>query len=141
MRTRILAVFSLLILAGCPDVHQKVLRGTLNGLNTARDGFVTWDMGHQTDLVEKAVTFEDGQNKLRTYRQDREKVVFAFEVAYKALAVAALDPSTATVAVVITAAKDVYDLIMLLKNGAPLSLPVSAPAISPGTSPETGGNS
>lgn len=140
MRTRILAVFSLLLLAGCPDVHQKVLRGTLTGLNTARDGFVTWDMSHQSDLVEEATTLEDGQNKLRAYRQDREKVVYAFEVAYKALAIAALDPSAATVAVVITAAKDTYDLIMLLKNGAPTSLPASAPAISPGTSPGTGGN-
>jgi hypothetical protein len=139
MRTRILAIFSLLVLTGCPDAHQKVLRGTLSGLNTARDGFVTWDMSHQSDLVEKAVTLEDGQNKLREYRQSREKVVYAFEVAYKALAIAALDPSTVTVATVITAAKDVYDLIVLLKNGAPKPPSASAPTISPGTSPGTGG--
>ena len=120
-------------LAGCPDAHQKTLRATLIGLNAARDGFVTWDMAHQTDIVEAATTFEDGQNQLREYRQAREKVVLGFEVAYKLLAAAALDPSSANMSTMLAAAKDVYDVVIALKNRHPSAEPASAPSTSPGT--------
>ena len=69
--------------------RQKALRATLVGLNAARDGFATWDMGHQKAIVEQATTREEAELKLATYRGERATLVDVLELAYRALAAAA----------------------------------------------------
>ena len=102
-----LAVLVLLLGACGPSANQKALQGTLITLNGARDGFTTWDQGHQQLIVTNALSLVDGQKSLATYRAFREKVVLGFEVAYRSLAFAALDPTNTNLATVLSAVLDV----------------------------------
>ena len=79
-----------LTLGACPgpDAKQKALQVSLTALNTARDGFTTWDEHHQKQIVAKAGTYEVGKKALVDYRNRRHKVVQSFVVAYSALAAA-----------------------------------------------------
>jgi hypothetical protein len=102
----------LLLAVGCgPDAKQKALRHTLTGLNAARDGFVAWDHVHQQGIVDDATSLEDGKAKLKAYRTKRDKLVIAFEIAYRAVAVAALDLTTANLGEALRAAGDLFELV------------------------------
>lgn len=82
--------------------YQPELKASLAALNAGRDGFVAWDDGHQQALVADAKTLEEGQASLKEYRAKREVAIRGFEIAYQALAVAALTPTAENVSVVIT---------------------------------------
>jgi hypothetical protein len=131
----LLPVLLLIAVSNCgPDAKQKALRTTLTGLNAARDGFVAWDYVHQQGIVDSAVSLEDGKAKLKDYRTKREKVVISFELAYRALAVAALDMTSANIGEALRAAGDLFDLVRaLMDKDAPelpsnTTAPVEAPA-------------
>lgn len=88
----VVAVFLCLLVvnAACSGSQRtKALRTTVIALNTARDGMLAFDQQHQLDLVNGATSREDGEAKLAAYRTKRIVVVNAFEVAYRAVAVAA----------------------------------------------------
>lgn len=136
MRTRAVYLLPvvLLLAVGCgPNAKQKALRTTLTGLNAARDGFVGWDNVHQQGIVDDATSLEDGKAKLKAYRAKREKAVVAFEIAYRAVAVAALDMTTANVGEALRAAGDLFDLVReLMGNDTPPEVPpASTPAEKP----------
>jgi hypothetical protein len=116
---RLSVVLILLAVASCgPDAKQKALKYSLTGLNAARDGFVVWDASHQQKIVEDATSLEGGKLALATYRSKRESVLHAFNLAYSAIAVAALDPSTEMLMEALKAAREVYLLVKTFTDGA-----------------------
>jgi hypothetical protein len=127
MRNRVphvLPVLLLLAVACGPNAKQKALKTTLAGVNAARDGFVAWDYAHQQGIVDDATSLEDGKAKLKAYREKREKAVISFEIAYRALAVAALDLTAANVGEALRAAGDLFDLTrQLMGKDTPKGVP------------------
>ena len=106
--------------AACgPNAKQKALKTTLISVNTARDGFVAWDDKHQQNIVKNATSLEDGQSKLKTYRDKRAKLEVAFAIAYKAVATAALDLKQENVTLALSAALELYQHVRdLMGNDA-----------------------
>lgn len=113
--------------------QQTALRVSLTSLNAARDGFIAWDDAHQGVLVTQAKTLEEGKASLASYIGKRETVIRAFDLAYKAIATAALDPSTANLGVF---AADLADLVADAKALGAAWPPSTA---TPTTPPSTGG--
>ena len=122
MRTRprfgLLFLTALALSACIPDTRQAVLKSALAGVNIIRGGFATWDVAHQQQIVTKATSAEDGKAQLAGYRQAREKVTLAFEIAYKLLAMAAFDLTEANIGTALHAVGDIYDLVRKLTGGA-----------------------
>lgn len=108
--------------------YQTELKASLVTINAARDGFTAWDLRHQGEIVKQATSLDEGKSALESYRKQREPIVAGFEIAYKALADAAISPSDASVALVIA------DLLDLEKSVEALGLPW------PGAAPKTGGS-
>ena len=103
--------------------HEKTLKTTLVSLNAARDGFVTWDRLHQEQIIKDAPSLAEGKSALATYREARQPVSLVFEVAYRGLAVAALDPSDLNVMRVLEQVKEVVETIRVLTGLSPNDLP------------------
>jgi hypothetical protein len=86
------ALFAL-ALAGCggslADKASKTLATSLAATNAARDSFVSWDEKHQLAIVDEAGSREAGEVALKSYRGKRQKVIYAFTVAYTTIAAAA----------------------------------------------------
>jgi hypothetical protein len=112
----ILVVFALLaqLLMACGGHRQKALATALAGVDGARDGFVQWDDAYQSEVV------------LTTYREQREHVVTAFELAYQALATAALSDEDTTFEVAMGRIEHLYNVMkVLMGDDAPKDLPTN----------------
>lgn len=98
-QTKVVAVAAFLVILtlaamSCgPSARQRAVRGTLTAVNTARDAFTAWDAKAQHDIVEQSTSLEEGQAKLAVHRAARDRLVAAFEAAYRSLAIAAADPT------------------------------------------------
>ena len=79
-----------LVASSCtPNKRTKTLHATLVAVNAARDGFTAWDREHQASLARTLPSREAIDQALDAYHAKRRPVVDSFEVAYRALAVAA----------------------------------------------------
>jgi hypothetical protein len=86
----IVALFMAVLLTACTKNERiETLHASLLTVNAARDGFVAWDLPHQTAIVEAATSHEQGAAALAAYQAKRKPVVDGFEVAYRAIALAA----------------------------------------------------
>ncbi len=102
------------IFGGCAASQRRDnLHAQLVSVNVARDGFVEWDALHQLEIVSGATTLADGQARLVTYRGARVQITNAFELAYRALAVAALNSDDLSYR---SAMKDVENLLVTLRK-------------------------
>lgn len=99
--------------AACAN-HQAELGASLTVLNAARDGFTAWDDQHQGDIVKAATSLEQGKGELDAYRKRREPVIRGFEIAYKALATAALTPEAGNLAVLATDVLELQNAVVAL---------------------------
>jgi hypothetical protein len=106
--------FILLAISCAGSRQQKTIESTFHALNAAKDGFLIWDNSHQQSIVNRATSFEEGRIKIFVYREKREAIISAFEVAYRAIALAALDKSETNVDEALKRAKDVFDAIRIL---------------------------
>jgi hypothetical protein len=86
----VLLVPILLVLACGASARETAIKTSLAVVDTARDGFVTWDRLHQEELFKGAASGDDARHLVLAYREKREPVLLAFEVAYKAIAHAAV---------------------------------------------------
>lgn len=119
-----LAATFVLGIVGCGDgARMKALNQSLTALNAARDGFVTWDQGHQEQIVDGAKTFEEGDAALQAYYKDRAPVVAGFEAAYRVLAIAAFDPTAGNALKVYVQLLELWDLLKQLTGDAPAAPP------------------
>lgn len=115
--TRLAAIALLVLVAACGATRAKTLRTTLAGVDATAAGFETWDGEHQLALVGQAETRDAAEAELVAYRARREVVVTAFEAAYRALAVAALDPDAGSIAPAVAAAQTVFQLVQQIRRG------------------------
>ena len=113
--------------------HQTELKTSLTVLDAARDGFTAWDDEHQHVIVTQATSLEQGQTALADYRKKREPVIRGFELAYKALATAALTPDAGNLAVLLADVADLEKAVVAL--GASWPKTGASPAAPAGGTP------
>lgn len=107
-------VLSALFTASCSNPEQtrrKTVAGAFRGVNAARDGFVAWDLARQDQIIADATSISDGEAKLKSYREHRHTVELAFEVAYRGLALAALEPTIDNLGKALTGVNQLYNLV------------------------------
>ncbi len=81
-------------LSGCgPSMKQKALRNSMVVLNATLAGAEEYDRAHQIEIIDKGKSKEDVVAKLTAYRDRRELVITSFIAAYRALGMAAMDPT------------------------------------------------
>lgn len=91
-----------LVMACGASQREKTLQATLTATNAARDGFVAWDDAYQMGVVDKVTTSAEAdaaEAKLDAYVKRRGPVIVAFEIVYRAIAIAAIlndDPKSLT---------------------------------------------
>jgi hypothetical protein len=119
MRRSWLGLVVLLAVACGPSAQQRTLRATLVTVNAARDAFLVWDRTHQSLIVHAALELQQAKRELASYRSARETIVLLFETVYKAIAVAALDPSDAAVVKASEAARSVLQATATIGMPAP----------------------
>ncbi len=115
-----LLIFFCLIATACGgNMRQKTLRATFVGVNTARDGFLTWDKQEQDHIVQRAASVEEGTAQLTAHTQRIQPVVEGFTIVYEALALAAIEPSDKNLNAALAQAKELYDLINVTATEMP----------------------
>jgi hypothetical protein len=113
---------SCIVLAAVPacsssNKRTNSISASLVAVNAARDGFTSWDRDHQVALVDKATTREESDKALASYHLQRIPVVASFEVAYRALAVAAVGNDEGSLAAAIDAAQKLIEAVKQLRGG------------------------
>lgn len=89
----------------CGASKPTVVSDAFGSVKALDEGFRSWDAQHQADIVAKAPDALTAHNQLLAYRDKRKPVVVAILVAYGALAAAAVQPTTASVAEALQAAQ------------------------------------
>lgn len=107
--------------------RQDTIRGSLIAINAARDGFASWDLTHQQQIVDESTTREDAASKLANYRQGRAQTLAEFEVAYRLIAVAATQSDDLSLSAALERAKTLVDAVHLLMGANAASKPAPAP--------------
>lgn len=97
--------------------RQKTLHAAVISVNVARDGFLAFDKSYQIAIVDKATSREEGQAALDAYRAKREPVAKGFELAYKALALAATQTDDPSYRAALAAAEDIAKTVLELTGG------------------------
>ncbi len=92
--------------------RTRTLGATLTAVNAARDGFVAWDHQHQQVLVEHASSRDDADKALADYHGKRAPVVAAFEVVYRAIAVAATQSDGPSLSAALDKAAQLYEALI-----------------------------
>lgn len=100
--------------------NQRVttIRASLVTVNTARDEFVSWDLEHQRALLLESKTRDEALAKVAAYEDKRRKAVDGFEIAYRALALAATQTDGPSLTAAMSAVKELYEAIAKLKADA-----------------------
>lgn len=111
----------LALLLGCVACtkSQRVdtIHATVVAVDAARDGFTSWDLAHQQALVDASASRDDATKAVAEYRLKQAQIVNGFEVAYRALAVAATQTDEPSLKAALAAASDLIDAIKRLKGG------------------------
>src|SRR5262245_61817570 len=114
-------VMLVLALAACGASQRRdAIKTTVVALNAAVDGFATWDDQHQTEIVAKAekgiLTKDETKRALEDYRKQRENVVKAIVIAYRAIAVASTQTDGLSLDKALAEALKLYDAIKAVKQ-------------------------
>lgn len=83
-----------------PNTADKALQNTLTGAEAAQIAFVTYDGFHQHDIVMKAATEQEGEQRLHEWRGTQLTIEQRFTELYHAIAAAAVlkqDPTASGV--------------------------------------------
>jgi hypothetical protein len=112
-----LAVIS--IAASCTKNQRlSTIHASLVAVNTTRDEFAAWDLDHQRGLLASSSSREEVLAKIAAYEADpdRRKLIDGFELAYKALALAATQTDQATFDAAAEAVKALVDSFTKLRK-------------------------
>jgi len=115
-----LLAFCLLVqaLPACSkNQRSKTIHATLVSVDAVREGFVTWDRAHMAGIVEGSTSHDDGTAKLLAYRAKRQPILDGFEVAYRALVVAATQSDDPSLKAALAEAVKLIDSITKLRGG------------------------
>ena len=106
------------LVAACNQSQRSdTLHTAVVSVNAARDGFVAWDREHQQTIVDQATTHDDGAKALSDYRFKRQPVMDTFEVAYRALALAATQTDDPSLKTALAVSGDLIDAVKKLMGG------------------------
>jgi hypothetical protein len=97
--------------------RTDTLRTSLISLNAARDGFTSWDREHQQQIVDQSASRDEALKALETYRDRRKTVADGFEVAYRALALAATQTDDPSLNAALASSRDLVDAVKALIGG------------------------
>lgn len=99
-----------------PNKRAQSIQTTLIAVNAARDGFVAWDRQHQSNIVDTAAarqaTRDEVVRELDAYHIKRAKVTASFEIAYRALAIAATQSDEASLRAALAKAGELRDALL-----------------------------
>lgn len=110
-----LALFTTSTMSACNKSQRTdTLHAALVSVNAARDGFIAWDREHQQTIVDQASTKEDAFKALESYRTARQPVMDSFEVAYRALALAATQTDDPSLQAALALSGDLIDAVKKL---------------------------
>ncbi len=112
-------LFACLLLGAACNKDQRVntIHASIVALDAARDGFVQWDHDHQMSIVDAATSREEGAAKLAAYRKKRQDVLDGFQIAYRALALAATQTDDPSLKAALDEAGKLLLLITQLRGG------------------------
>lgn len=115
-----LAMFAISLMSSCTSAQrQDTLRASILTVDTARDGFIRWDRAHQQALVENASSREDVEAKIAAYRAHEQRdIQLSFEVAYRAIGVAATQTDQASLSAAARAVADLVASIQALRHAS-----------------------
>lgn len=105
-----------LLAISCHNSKKDTLKTSLQTLNATRDGFLVWDRQHKDAIVDSADTYEDGEVRLNMYREKRAAIILGFELAYKAVAIAAVDRTDRNIKEMLANLEMLYRSILEFKN-------------------------
>lgn len=112
------ALMGCLLQSACTKSQRvDTLHASLVSLNAARDGFTSWDREHQQQIVDQATNRDDAVNALESYRDRRKPVAESFEVAYRALALAATQTDDPSLNAALASSRDLVDAVKALIGG------------------------
>lgn len=100
-----------------PSQRQKTLYTSLVAVNAARDGFTTWDIQHQRDIIAKATSREEKDANIGAYREKQGKIVLGLLAVYNAIALAGTSTDEASLKSAVEQAKDLISAITKLRGG------------------------
>lgn len=104
-------------LSGCgASARERMIRTTFVTVNSARDGFTTFDAQHQQQIIDDAKTLDEGKAALAAYRHSRETVLALFESAYHVLAAAVLADDPKSLAILLEVADHLKQALDDLKK-------------------------
>lgn len=119
-----LAVVIVLVQAGCggpskrartlQTVRAHTLQTVLATVNAARDGLNEYDRQQAQHIIEGSPTREEYTAEVAAYTKQRAPVLQAFEVAYRALALAALQTDEVSMKQAMAAVGDLLDAVKKL---------------------------
>lgn len=109
MTAKLFVPLVLLLVAACGTSRDAVLVRTTAGVDAAFAAFKAEDERLQMRIVDGAATRPEAEVKLKEHRAARDKVNHAFVGAYAGIAAAALSPSDATTARMVTLALAAMD--------------------------------
>ena len=94
----------------------STIHASLVSVNTARDEFASWDLEHQRRLLQEAATREEALAKIGTYEDRRRVVEHSFELAYRALALAATQADEASMSAAVSSVRSLDESIGKLRS-------------------------
>jgi hypothetical protein len=104
-------------LSGCgASARERVIRATFVTINSARDGFTTFDAQHQQQIIDDAKTLDEGKAALVAYRHNRETVLVILVDAYLALSTAVLADDPKSLAILLEVADHLKQAIDDIKK-------------------------
>lgn len=98
--------------------RTKTLQTTVTAVNAARDGFFAWDRQHLIAIVKNSSSRDDALVTERLYAERKKLVIDSFEVAYRALAVAATQADDLSFRAAMASAAELLDAIKKLTGGS-----------------------
>lgn len=114
-----IALFVSSTMASCTKSKRSdTIRASLIAVNAVRDGFVAWDHAQQALLVDHAASKEEARAALNAYRDKRSDIVTGFEVAYRALAVAATQNDEVSLKAALAESAELINEVRILIGGA-----------------------
>jgi hypothetical protein len=125
---RLTALAVLVLVASCSAAQrQKTLKTSILAVDTARSAFSAWDRTAQTQIVDGAKSLAEGRQALEEHRNKRDRVMVAFEAAYRTLAFAAADPDEDHVKLATAAVAVLWDIYRAVVGHPPYMPDAPAP--------------
>lgn len=113
-----LLLFGCSVMGACNRSQRTdTLRAGIVSVNAARDGFLQWDRIHQRDIVAAATSRDDAERQLASYQHDREPILNGFQVAYRALALAATQSDDPSLKLALASVGELVDAVHAMLHG------------------------